>query len=49
MARETNPETGSDIEYEDNGDYTVTFSMSLPTPPPATPPCTCRYPACGQH
>jgi hypothetical protein len=29
----TNPETGSDIEYEDDGDYTVTFSMALPQPP----------------
>ncbi|WP_262413436.1 hypothetical protein [Actinacidiphila acidipaludis] len=35
MARETNPETGSTIETEDNGDYTITFSMGLPTPPPA--------------
>jgi len=32
---QTNPETGSDIEVEDNGDFTVTFSMGLPTPPPA--------------
>lgn len=30
-----NPQTGSDIEVEDDGDYTVTFSMTLPTPPPA--------------
>jgi hypothetical protein len=29
----TNPETGSDIEVEDDGDYTVTFEMTLPTPP----------------
>ena len=29
----TNPQTGSDIEMEDDGDYTVTFSMALPTPP----------------
>lgn len=34
MARETNPETGSQIETEENGDFTVTFSMGLPTPPP---------------
>jgi hypothetical protein len=34
MARETNPETGSEIETEENGDYTITFSMGLPTPPP---------------
>lgn len=27
---ETNPETGSEIEMEDDGDFTVTFSMSLP-------------------
>jgi hypothetical protein len=25
-----NPETGSDIEIEDDGDFTVTFSMALP-------------------
>lgn len=29
----TNPETGSEVEVEDNGDFTVTFSMSLPTQP----------------
>lgn len=29
-----NPETGSDIEFEDDGDFTVTFSMTGPTPPP---------------
>lgn len=29
----TNPDTGSDIEYEDEGDYTVTFSMGLPPQP----------------
>lgn len=34
MAQETNPETGSDIEYEENGDFTVTFSMGL-LPQPA--------------
>jgi len=28
-----NPQTGSDIEMEDDGDYTVTFSMTLPQPP----------------
>ncbi len=27
---ETNPETGSEIEMEDDGDFTVTFSMALP-------------------
>lgn len=32
----TNPDTGSDIEYEDDGDYTITFSMSLPPQQPAT-------------
>lgn len=26
----TNPETGSDIEVEPDGDFTVTFSMTLP-------------------
>lgn len=29
----TNPETGSEIELEDDGDYTVTWSMKLPAPP----------------
>ena len=29
----TNPETGSEIETEEDGDYTITFSMTLPTPP----------------
>lgn len=35
---QTNPETGSDVEYEDDGsgDYTVTFSMILPQPPDDT-------------
>lgn len=28
-----NPETGSDVEIEDDGDFTVTFSMTLPTKP----------------
>lgn len=28
-----NPQTGSDIEVEDDGDCTVTFSMTLPPPP----------------
>lgn len=28
----TNPETGSDVEIEDDGDYTITFSMTLPAP-----------------
>lgn len=28
-----NPQTGSEIEMEDDGDYTVTFSMTLPQPP----------------
>jgi hypothetical protein len=26
----TNPQTGSEIEVEDDGDYTVTFEMTLP-------------------
>jgi hypothetical protein len=26
----TNPETGSEIEVEEDGDFTVTFSMTLP-------------------
>jgi hypothetical protein len=30
-----NPETGSQVDIEDDGDYTVTFSMTLPAPPPA--------------
>jgi hypothetical protein len=25
-----NPETGSEVEVEDDGDFTVTFSMALP-------------------
>lgn len=29
----TNPSTGSEIEIEEDGDYTVTFSMSLPQQP----------------
>lgn len=28
-----NPDTGSEIEVESNGDYTVTFSMTLPQTP----------------
>lgn len=28
-----NPETGSEVDIEPDGDYTVTFSMTLPTPP----------------
>ena len=28
-----NPETGSEIEVEEDGDYTVTFSMALPPQP----------------
>lgn len=28
-----NPQTGSEIETEDDGDYTVTFSMQIPPPP----------------
>lgn len=27
------PETGSEIEIEPDGDFTVTFSMTLPQPP----------------
>lgn len=30
MATYTNPENGSEIEEEPDGDYTVTFSMTLP-------------------
>lgn len=30
----TNPETGSDVEIEDDGDYTVTFSMQMPESEP---------------
>lgn len=30
----TNPETGSEIDIEDDGDYTVTFTMTLPTRAP---------------
>lgn len=26
-------ETGSEVETEDDGDYTITFSMSLPPKP----------------
>jgi hypothetical protein len=29
----TSPDTGSEIEFEDDGDYTVTFSMLLPQQP----------------
>jgi hypothetical protein len=32
----TNPETGSEIEVEEDGDFTVTFSMSLPPQPADT-------------
>lgn len=28
-----NPETGSEVEIEDDGDFTVTFSMILPPQP----------------
>ena len=28
-----NPETGSEIEVEADGDFTVTFSMTLPQQP----------------
>jgi hypothetical protein len=28
-----NPETDSQVEVEDDGDYTVTFSMTLPPAP----------------
>ena len=27
---QTNPETGSDVEVEPDGDFTVTWSMKLP-------------------
>ena len=29
-------QTDSEIEFEENGDFTVTFSMALPTPPAGT-------------
>lgn len=29
-----NPDTGSEIDIEPDGDFTVTFPMTLPTPPP---------------
>lgn len=32
----SNPETGSQVDIEDDGDYTVTFSMALPAPQPTT-------------
>lgn len=28
-----NPETGSEVDVEADGDYTVTFSMTLPQQP----------------
>lgn len=31
-----NPDTGSEIEVEADGDFTVTFSMTLPQPPAST-------------
>lgn len=31
-----NPDTGSEIEIEQDGDYTVTFSMALPPQPTRT-------------
>jgi hypothetical protein len=30
---QTNPQTGSEVEIEDDGDFTVTFSMTLPPQP----------------
>lgn len=30
---QTNPDTGSQVDIEDDGDYTVTFSMTLPPSP----------------
>lgn len=32
----TNPDTGSEIELEDDGDFTVTFTMQLPAQPTDT-------------
>ena len=32
-----NPDTGSEVEIEADGDYTITFSMALP-PQPADDP-----------
>jgi hypothetical protein len=34
MSKQTNPQTGSDVEIEDDGDFTVTFPMRLPTRKP---------------
>lgn len=28
-----NQDTGSEVEFGDGGDFTVTFEMQLPTPP----------------
>lgn len=35
MSKQTNPQTGSEIDIEDDGDFTVTFPMRLPTRNPA--------------
>lgn len=29
-----NPDTGSEVDIEPDGDFTVTFSMTLPAPQP---------------
>lgn len=29
----TNPETGSEIDIEPDGDFTITFPMRMPLPP----------------
>jgi hypothetical protein len=29
----TNPDTGSEIEYEEDGDFTITIPMRLPSTP----------------
>lgn len=36
MSKQTNPQTGSEIDIEDDGDFTVTFSMALPPKPTNT-------------
>jgi hypothetical protein len=33
MRRDHMADSDREIEMEDNGDYTVTFPMTLPTPP----------------
>jgi hypothetical protein len=33
----TKPQTGSEVEIEEDGDYTVTFTMRLPQQPAPKP------------